>query len=485
MMKPLARAGRNLAFKTLGEALARVFFLLLFIYAARLLGAVDFGRYSFASALGALALVGMDLGLNTLFVRQGARHHDQVGVYAGTLLLLKSALAISVLGLIYAFCRLSGVEPRDLVLVLVVALAQMCWGMVEFAVSGLNALERMDQEAWVRSSGRLAALFLAGGFLLAGWGLWGLVGGLLAANALAMALGLVFLRGHGPFSLRLDREFLFRLLRRALPLALVNVFMLVYFRVDMVMLEMMGRSYQEIGWYGAAVRVMDGVGVIPMLVSRSLLPVLSDLAGRDQPALTRLYAQGRRLLIIIALPAALGLWAVRRELALFIYGPEFAPASRAFFWLAPALIFLFLSFLQLNTLIAAGRQHQAAWATGLSALLNLGLNLVLIPAYGFPGAAAATLATHLALCLVCAWFIHRLGIGVPGRKELPVLLAAAIMGLGLYFTRGLALPIIIVSAMAIYGLALVALRGITPAEMGRMWQMLRQGQTEDGSGEGR
>lgn len=473
-MKPLARAGRNLAFKTLGEALARVFFLLLFIYAARVLGALDFGRYSFASALGALALVGMDLGLNTLFVRQGARHPGQVGSYAGTLLLLKALLALLVLGLIYGFCRLSAIDPRDLALVLVVALAQMCWGMVEFAVSGLNALERMDQEAWVRGCGRLAALVLAGGFLLAGWGLWGLVSGLLAANALALGLGLAFLRSHGPFSLCLDRRFLGGLFRRALPLALVNVFMLVYFRVDMVMLEIMGRSYQEIGWYGAAVRVMDGVGVIPMLVSRSLLPVLSDLAGRDQPALARLYAQGRRLLVIIALPAALGLWAVRRELVLFIYGPEFAPTARAFFWLAPALVFLFLSFLQLNTLIAAGRQHQAAWATGASALLNLGLNLALIPAYGFAGAAIATLLTHLVLCSLCAWFIRRLGIGHPGRDELPPLLAAAVMGLGLYFTRGLPLPIIIASAVAIYGLALLALGGLTPAELARMWSMLRR-----------
>ncbi len=478
-MKPLARAGRNLAFKTLGEALARVFFLLLFIYAARVLGAVEFGRYSFAAALGALALVGMDLGLNTLLVRQGARHRQQVGSYAGTLLLLKSALALLVLALLYLFCRLSAIDPRDAALVLVVALAQTCWGMVEFAVSGLNALERMDQEAWVRSIGRLAALFWAGGLLLAGWGLWGLVGGLLAANALAMTLGLVFLRGQARFSLRLDRRFLGRLWRRALPLALVNVFMLVYFRVDMVMLEMMGRSYQEIGWYGAAVRVMDGVGVIPMLVSRSLLPVLSDLAGRDQPALARLYAQGRRLLIIVALPAALGLWTVRRELTLFIYGAKFAPAAQAFFWLAPALAFLFLSFLQLNTLIAAGRQHQAAWATGISALLNLGLNLVFIPAYGFAGAAAATLVTHLVLCSLCAWFIRDLGIGIPGQRELPPLLAAVIMGLGLYFTRGLPLPIIIASAMALYGLALLVLGGITPAELARMWDMLRRPGTEN------
>lgn len=485
-MQPLARAGRNLALKSLGEALGRLCFFFLFIFAARVLGVLEYGRYSYAASLAALALVGMDLGLNTLFVRDGAREPGRVGELAGSLLAIKTGLALLVgLGL-FLYCRLEGVSRADTALVLAVALAQMFWGMMEFSAAGLNALERMDQEALVRTSGRLAALALCGGLFWAGWRLWGLVGGLAAANAWAMLLGLWFLRRHGPFRLRLDWGFLAYLAREALPLALTNVFVLVYFRVDVVMLEAMGSSFKEIGLYAAGVRLVDGVGVVPLLVARSLLPVLSSLAGRDPAALLKLYRQGQRLLLILAVPAALGLWAVRQELVTAIYGAGFARTGPVFWFLAPSLIFMFLTFLQLNTLTVLGLQNRAALVTGVCAGLNVGLNLILIPTHGFMGAAAATLATNVCLFCLCAWFIRRrLGpTGLLAHIPRPMA-AAAVMGLGLYFTRGLGLPIIIASAMALYGAALLAVRGITLGELAELRGMLRGGVGPKNDREGR
>ena len=172
---PLARAGRNLALKTVGEVGGRVFFALLFIYAARLLGPDDFGRYTYAASLSALALIGMDLGLNTLFVRDGARDRSRIPAYAGTLLVVKLCLACLVLSAIWGYCLLIGLSAGDTALVMTVALAQAFWGFCELAVAGLNAMERMDREAMIRNLGRLAALILAGSLLLSrhgGCGAW-------------------------------------------------------------------------------------------------------------------------------------------------------------------------------------------------------------------------------------------------------------------------------------------------------------------------
>ncbi len=472
-MQPLARAGRNLALKSLGEVLARLCFLALFIYAARVLGAEEYGRYSYAASLAALALIGMDLGLNTLLVRDGARHRQQVGAYAGTMLLIKSLLALMVLALLWVLARPEGAGAW---LVLAVAGAQALWGMAELGVAGLNALERMDREALVKTCGRLAALVLAGGMLLAGWGLWGLVAGLLLANALAAALSLRLLRAQGPFSLRLERGFLAYLGREALPLALTSVFILVYFRVDIVMLEMMGRGFVEIGWYAAGVRIVDAVGVVPAMVAGSVLPVLSSLAAGDREGLARLYRQALRLLLILGLPAAVGLFVVRQQVAVLIYGPDFLPTARAFVWLAPVLVFLFLNHLQLATLTALGRQRLCALATFICVPLNLGLNLLLIPAYGFVGAAAATLITELALFIMCAAFIHaRLGgSGLLGRAPRPAL-AAALMGALLYLLPGWHVLLLVALGAALYAAALIALGGLRLSELRELWGLLRPG----------
>lgn len=472
-MQPLARAGRNLALKSLGELLARLCFLALFIYAARALGAGEYGRYSYASSLAALALIGMDLGLNTLFVRDGARDHDQVAAYAGTLLLIKSVLAALVLALLWGLARPEGAGAA---LVLAVAGAQALWGLSELGVAGHNALERMDREALVKTCGRLAALVLAGGMLLMGWGLWGLVSGLLAANAFAAALSLRLLWAKGRFRLRLERDFLAYLGREALPLALTSVFILVYFRVDIVMLDMMGRGFTEIGWYSAGVRIVDAVGVVPAMVAGSVLPVLASLAAGAPDALARLYRQSLRLLLILGLPAAVGLFVVRQQAAVLIYGPDFLPTARAFVWLAPVLVFLFLNHLQLATLTALGRQRLCAVATFICVPLNLGLNLLLIPPYGFVGAAAATLVTELALFTMCAGFIRaRLGgSGLPGRAWRPAL-AAAIMGAGLYLAPAWHVLILMAAGAALYALALLALGGLRPDELRELLALLRAG----------
>jgi O-antigen/teichoic acid export membrane protein len=302
---------------------------------------------------------------------------------------------------------------------------------------------------------------------------WGLVGGLLVANALAAGLSLGFLWRLARFRLRLERGFLRYLARESLPLALTNVFILVYFRVDMVMLQLMGRGYAEIGWYAAAVRVIDAVAVVPALVSGAALPVLSGLARDDRQGFGRLYRQAQRLLIVLGLPAAVGLWAVREQVAVLVYGPRFAPTGLAFCWLAPALALLFLNFLQLGALTALGRQRLCAWSTGMCVVVNVGLNLWLIPAYGFQGAAAATLFTELALFAMCAWFLRaEAGLRQTAAQALRPMAAVGVMAVGLSFTRGLPLPIIIATAAALYGGALLVFRGLTVEELARLRSML-------------
>lgn len=445
----------------------------LFILAARILGAQTFGRYSYAVSVASLALIGMDLGLNTLFVREGAKRPLEVPTFAGTLLLIKCLLATVMLGAVWLFCRLMELPPPDLALVMAVSLIQTLAGLTELGLAGLNALERMDREALTKISARGVGLFAAGTLLLFGGGLWGLVAGLFAANLMAASMSLCFLYSHGGFRLRLNSSFLGRLLRESLPLALTNIFILVYFRVDMVMLESMGWPYEELGWYGAGVRIIEAVGLVPALVSASLLPVLSSLASGQPAEMAKLFSQGRRLLVILGLPAAVGLFGVRAEVPLLIFGPDFGETSRAFFWLGPMVAFLFINFLQLAFLTSMGLQRLCAWATGVCLAVNVGLNLLLIPWYGFEGAAAATLATEIVLFGQAAWFIYRhLGGTRLGHSLLRPALATLVMSAWLYISASWNLAYSIPSAMAVYGAALILVKGLTWPELKELVQII-------------
>ena len=466
---PLVRAGRNLVLKTVGEVGGRVFFALLFIYAARLLGPDDFGRYTYAASLSALALIGMDLGLNTLFVRDGARNRSEIPAYAGTLLVVKLCLACLVLAVIWGYCLLIGLGENDTALVMTVALAQALWGFCELAVAGLNAMERMDREALVRNLGRFTALILAGGLLLSGLGVWGLAVGLALANALAAGLALYILGRLSGFRPRLKADFLGRLFREGLPLAMASMFILVYVRIDMVMLEAMGRPMQEIGWYGAAVKLIDAVGMAPALAAGALLPVISSLTSDRREEAVKLFRQGQRLLMLLGLPAAVGLLLLRNQVSLFLYGPEFSGTPRAFAWLAPMLAVFFLNHLQLAMLTALGRQNAVARATGLCALLNVALNLALIPGYGFVGAAAATLVTEALLCGQCAITLRsEIGRGSPVKGLWQALASTGVMALLLYFIGSWPLFAVLPLGVAAYTASLALMGGLPWREIKKL-----------------
>ncbi len=474
-MQPLARAGRNVLFKTLGEVLARLSFLALFLAAARLLGAEEYGRYNFAASLAGLALVGMDLGLSTLLVRQVARQPTELGPFAGTLLLLKSLLACLVLAALALGLGLAG---RPLGLVLALALVQACWGLAELGFAGLSACEAMDQEAWIKTAARLAALLAAGGLLWAGAGLWGLVAGLFLGNLLGLLAALGSLSRRAVFSLRLEAGFLRRLLGDSLPLALSGVFIIFYSRLDVVLLEILGRSHAEIGWYAAAARVVDGLGILPGLVAAALLPVLASLAGREPLALARLYRQGLRLVLLLGLPAALGLWLVRQPLTELVFGTAYAPTAGVFLWLAPNLALIFVNYLQLTVLTALGRQRLGALATALALVVNVALNLWWIPSHGILGAAAATLGTEVALLLACAYLVRRAaGLDLPWSQAARPLLATAVMGaalgLALGLAPGLGLWTMMGLGLAVYTVAALGCRAITPRELRALGDLLR------------
>lgn len=473
-LSPLARVGRNLLFKSLGETLARVCFAALFIFAARIIGAGEYGRYSFAASLAALAQIGMDLGLNTLFVRDCARNPGLMPKYTGNLLVMKLSLLSVILTAILGFCLVKGYPMEDTALILAVTLGQSLWGLSELGVAGFNAMERMDLEAMIKVTGRFAALVAAGALLAAGLGVWGLVVGLLIANSLAACLSLYRLKVLQGFIPSWDPVFFKSLFKESLPLALTNIFILVYFRVDIVMMETMGLTFKEIGWYAAGVRMIDAAAMLPAMSSAALLPVLSSLTHKNSQAMKKLYSQGQRLMLILGLPSAVGLWMIRQDITTLVYGPSFAPTGPVFIWLAPVLGLLFLNFLQMAMLTSQGRQRLLAWATGACVLVNVGLNLWLIPAYGFMGAALATFITEAVLFVQCSYFIGK------GRAAADILktglrpaLAAVVMGICLWLAGDWHVLLVIPAGIIIYATALFALKGLTKREVCELWGLLR------------
>jgi O-antigen/teichoic acid export membrane protein len=268
------------------------------------------------------------------------------------------------------------------------------------------------------------------------------------------------------------------LLRKGLPFAYAGAMITMFFQVDAVMLERM-RGAVEVGWYRAPVLVLEGSTLIPRIFGYALIPTMAALHAQSPAAVTELYRRGVKYLLLTGLPiAAFGLVAAGPFVA-FLFGPEYAPSAGAARILLPAAVFMFLSNFGETTLACIDRWRTIVVVSTACLLLNVGLNLILIPQLGYVGAAWATLATEgayfAATTVALSIFGHRF-------SWLPVLkgpvLASAVFAAVLCASRGLGLVGSSLLACAAFAAATLLLGVWDPKERELMRSLLRGAATD-------
>jgi O-antigen/teichoic acid export membrane protein len=184
------------------------------------------------------------------------------------------------------------------------------------------------------------------------------------------------------------------------------------------------------------------------------------------------YRRFFRVLVLLGWPLTVGTFVLVHPIGrLFRLFPQSEPSLRI---LAFAIIFLFANSAFYATLNATNRQHLNAWATGLAALINIVLNLALIPSYGYIAASATTVITEAALCTLGWWFVQRnhpeLRLAVLGLSW-RILLAGAVMGVVLYPLSRFSIAISLPAGALVYAVAIYLIRAIEPEE----WRLARDG----------
>jgi O-antigen/teichoic acid export membrane protein len=174
-----------------------------------------------------------------------------------------------------------------------------------------------------------------------------------------------------------------------------------------------------------------------------------------------------KALLLIGWPMSVGIFVLAHPLnqTLHLYGPS-EPALRI---LALALGFAFVNNAFIGALSASDRQLSFTWAAGWSLAANLAANLALIPTFGYLGASWATVMTEIVLG-VAGWTLAARYIGrVPVvRLSWRIVAAGLIMGAAVFPLRdmgGVAIAVPIVVGVAIYGGAVLLLRGLTRDEI--------------------
>jgi O-antigen/teichoic acid export membrane protein len=466
-----SRTLRNSVLVVGARALAKLAVFLVVVLLWRHLGDERYGR--FAAMVVYVTLVGVvaDLGLQTVFIRDVSRDRRIFDRYLSNLLSARLVLSIAALVTLAAALRLlsPALFPYTIAgFVLLVATSYSSLLRAIFYIRGRLVFEAF---AIVAEAALLLLLTLIAIDRRASWDAFLWVYAVSYLFTCAFALAILYWRWRERVGLRLEPAFIRRLLLAGLPLALGFTITTVYAQLDIVLLQLI-KNFQMVGWYSAANKYVDAVAWVPQTAMGAIFPALSMLSIGDRRRLAFAYEKSYKMLTLLGLPLAVGMGLTADSLVHVTRGFEQSiPALRI---LAPSVVLLFTNNAFIYTLTAINRQVDFTRLAVVTLAVNVALNLVLIPAYGYLGAAAASTLTEVALFAGGWWLLrrHRLSLRVAGSIG-RVLASAAIMGATVYLIRSWPLAIVVVAGVAIYVAALLSLRALDAEE----WSILRSGLT--------
>jgi O-antigen/teichoic acid export membrane protein len=365
-----------------------------------------------------------DFGMSYASTLQVSRDRSLAGRIFGGLLGFQALLSLLTVGLCLAIGRalFDGVTwfavlVLSLDLILKSIKSTLRWLLKAFELFGAEAASLLIERVALLGLGLLS--------LRAGWGVPGFVL-VFSAVRLLDSLGLLAWINARVLPVRPTRDgaLWWDLLRRGLPFAYAGAMITAFAQVDAVMLEQM-RGALEVGYYGAPVRVFEGLTLVPRILGYALIPTLAALHHQGSPLVGQLYRRGCKYLLLVGLPiAAFGAIAAE-PFVLALFGPDYRPSVGVARILIPAALFMFLSNFGETTLACIDRWRTIVVVSTVALVLNVALNLAWIPALGSLGAAYSTLATEAAYCAMTALCLAAHGYRVGWLSLLPRPSAAA------------------------------------------------------------
>lgn len=457
---------RNSAVMIVAQATVRALMILFATFVTRWLGSDNYGRYSLVTSIVNLFSFPADLGLSLYSIRQIARDRQQGGylISNAASIRLVAAIPIAIAAPLVTFWM--GYERA-----IVIGVAVASGGFFLLAVRGvldtmLVGYERLDYSAVLSVVEQL--MFMGAGVLILGWR--GHFLGIIGASFLSVTVAAVLSFGIVHFRLnrfRLDlvpSEWM-NLIRAALPIGLLQLFFSIALRADTFILKHW-QSEASVGWYNAAYDIIFGLFIVAHGINTSVFATVSRITNVQPEKARTLSQSAAKYLLLFSLPCAIGGILLGNHIIELLYGSHFAPSGPLLGLLLCALPIRFLVGLAHNLSIAHDRVWPATMITTGDALLNVTLNLLLIPRFGAQAAAGVTiLCEGIALCLLL-WLLRDQDLLAEWRRSGPgSIMALGAMAATIYLFRHWHILILIGGGALTYAATLLLCRVVSLVEI--------------------
>ena len=244
----------------------------------------ELGGYFVAIALTNLIAILTELGIQNPLIREMTLHLEQTRHYLGNALIVRSILSI----IAYSIMLISGIllyTPIIVEMIIFLGLAEIANSIAQLYRCVFRAYEEMKYEAFTVVAERGVFLCVSGGAILFGYGLLTVCQIMLAASCVNLILSVGFTRlRFTPLRFQPSRETVKVLMQQALPFAIGNIFNLLYFRVDAIMISKLSSEGVDANtWYGLAYTIVNAFTILPgAFMMGAMFPVLSRAWEREK-----------------------------------------------------------------------------------------------------------------------------------------------------------------------------------------------------------
>ncbi|MDP3034287.1 MAG: flippase [Methanobacteriaceae archaeon] len=446
------------------------------VYIASYLGAASFGILSAALALTGIFSVVADLGLSTYSTREIARTTEKTKKLLANVALIKVFLAIFTFILLYLTIIIKNYPPQTVDVTLIIGAY-----MIFTSFSALfNAIFQGHQQMEFQTIGNiLNSSLLLMGILLAIY-----MGGSVVTISLAYLFASIITLLYSIMvtawkftvpSFEFDRIFWKETIIKALPFGIASVFTTIYFWIDTVMLSFM-QGDAAVGLYSAPYKLLTVMLSLYSVYILALFPFMSKFYMESSDSLKLTYQRSFKFMLIISLPVAVGTTMLAQEIILFIYTPQYLPSVAALQILIWSIVFMFVNGLSSNLLGSVDKQMAVTKITGIGAVVNVGINLAIIPILSFYGASIATVFSEFLIMLLFVRIISKTeySVGNAILRDLWRIIIPCIVMLGVLVFLKLPLLAMIVICTIVYLVCILLTKAIDDQDIAIIKGMIRK-----------
>ncbi|BDD86887.1 flippase [Desulfofustis limnaeus] len=361
------------------------------VWVARYLGPENFGLLSFATAFiglfGAIASMGMQGIVVRDIVRDPSGKEEILGTAAALQLLGGLVVYILILATIL-WLRADDTLAKTIVAILG---SRMLFKVSEIAGYWFESQVLSKYTVWVQNIVFLVFAAIKTGLILHKMPLIAFAWMMTAETMVVALLMYLMFNWRGPKLSRLavSLERAKTLLKSSWPLLLSGIAVMIYMKIDQIMLgQMIGD--EAVGIYSAAVRISEIWYFVPMAIVASVFPAILEAKNRGEKQYYDRLQHLYDLMVWLAIAVALPMTFLSTAIVTLLFGDAYTQAGSVLAIHIWAAIFVFLGVASGKWFLIENRQIFSLQRAVFGAIVNVVLNLIMIPKFGVLGAAWAT-----------------------------------------------------------------------------------------------